>query len=286
MLQLMKLAKVALSIVPCLVLAVGCASQPSPVASRGERPIVSTDQPTRQSHLTTPVTTTTQSSARPNTGAIGRLAKLKLIRDAELDSAQCKHLLNVTGERCEISRQLDGQVAVVRVVTECQGDSCSLRNFVLTTRPQPIELPGDDGRGGNIEGGDIVITPDQDYAICDNARPAEKSSGEWQVSLARVSLVSQKVTHFADCMSPALSPARHWIICRNRTADVLRVSLKGGRPQIVIPSGAKRHEVDWVPWAWRIPGPVRFESPSQLVYEITAPGGAPVTIKKSAWKEQ
>lgn len=165
----------------------------------------------------------------------------------------------------------DGFGALLWLVLQCEGDSCSTETWLV--------LPGGP-RKLKVGGGTVVVLPDLSAVIADAATfnpydlTAERVSGansEWIARIERVDVATGTSKAFAPCVSPVLSPSRKYIVCRSRKGAVLRVPVSGGPPEVV--RGPAKQTPAWVPYAYVYPGPVEFVSTTELrVHD--EPGGS------------
>jgi hypothetical protein len=210
------------------------------------------------------------------------LAEVHELHDAINEpGSTCATLLRLWGQGfpngCVATLLGGGSTVFVYSETECGADSCSGRAWVASTKScGVVELPVSSGTFEASPNGDFVLV---DYPILGD----DEMSATGPVidfSLSRIDLPSLERSEFAPCMSAQLSPGKQWFLCRNRDADVLKVPLTGGAPQVVVRSGATG--VRWVPYAYGYPGSVTFPAPDQLEYSVESDEFRTHTIE---WKE-
>jgi hypothetical protein len=83
-----------------------------------------------------------------------------------------------------------------------------------------------------------------------------------------------------------LSPKSRYYVCRDLDANVLRVSVKGGPPELVV--GVKLPPGEHVKLGGAFndyPAPVRFLSPRELEYQVFLGESGDVVEHRAAWGE-
>ncbi len=201
----------------------------------------------------------------------------------------CEELVGWTQpfESCKHEPVAGGKAALVSITTGCGGDSCDVRVFVHRPGQPAVQLP-DSIRDGSLTGGTLVVTPSLEHVITDWVGPGRKQ-GDWRVELYRVELKTGKASPWVKgCFSPALSPGGRWVLCRNRSGDVLKVPLTGGTPTRVPRSGLSAEQVYWVPYSYIYPEAVSFPSPERLKVTTTVqggPDGQEERTRELPWKE-
>jgi hypothetical protein len=119
------------------------------------------------------------------------------------------------------------------------------------------------------ESGVFEAAPDGAFLIVDSPIVGEEIASTGPVidiELLRVDLPSLERSSFASCMSPRLSPGGKWIVCRTRHADVVRVPIGGGTPEIIVQVGST--EARFAPYALIYPEPVEFPQPDRMTYGV------------------
>lgn len=155
-----------------------------------------------------------------------------------------------------------GSTLLIYAETECGGDSCSGNTWAWNARTNgPLRLKHSEGS--------FEAAPDGSFLLIDDAVTSEEPTATGftvDFHLSRVNLPSLNRETFAPCMSAKLSPGGRWIVCRNREADVLKVPLSGGQPEVVVRVGSK--DVRWVPYALIYPSAVEFNSATRMTYTV------------------
>lgn len=193
-------------------------------------------------------------------------------------------------ERCVLEPLGGGAVLLLTLVTECGGDSCATEGYVASARLDGfVRVPHDVGGGAEASpsGDALFLTKATDVAgppPPEGVVVSDPWGGSEPLMLARVELSSMKSEPFAPCFSPALSPKGRWLVCRDRAANVLRVPLDGGTPNVVVRSGLEASEVDFVSYAYIWPSRVEFVGEDRMTYDVT-PAGGEVQHLESRWTE-
>jgi hypothetical protein len=184
--------------------------------------------------------------------------------------AFCRKRTTYAGEAfedCSVTLLGNGSALLLSITLGCGGDSCDFRQWVFTPlleRPYAVET----------DGGVIEAAPDASFLLVDEFALDSPDPFPWTLGTVRIDLPSGRRQTFAGCFSARLSPKGHWFLCRDRAANVLRVPLAGGVPELVASSGAVPEAIEWVPYAWLYPDPVEFRSPTELVFQIAYQDGA------------
>lgn len=149
----------------------------------------------------------------------------------------------------------NGSTALVSLITECGGDSCSVESWVCSPATNGLVHV-------NTGGGGVAASPAGDFLVVDeDVGPVDTNSPfDGRVRLARLDIATGARSPFADCVAPVLSPGGNWIACRNHAGDVLRVPIRGGAAEVVARSGADAAHVPWKPYAYIWPNAVEFPS--------------------------
>jgi len=259
--------------------------EPAPLASPAPSPLP--DDPTAAFH-SAPSNEEGETEDAPDAGAVastGRFVK------RALSESWCR---THTGygpaepfESCSVELLGAGAVLLLRIVTECGGDSCGVRGWVHTRqKPGFTAVPGD-------LGGTVAASPTGEFLVIDAATsvgvPADKPArdpfgGRDELVLDRIDLPTFTRRPFAPCFSAVLSPRARFFVCRDRAGNVLRVPVAGGRPERVARSGLLPRDVDWVPYAYVYPGPVDFPTAERLVFTVGRPDGS-VLRKEAPFRE-
>jgi len=171
----------------------------------------------------------------------------------------------------------NGSALLLSITIGCGGDSCDFRQWVFApTLEHPYAV--------DTDGGVAEAAPDASFLLVDEFSGDEPDPFSWTLSAVRIDLPSGRRQPFAGCFSPKLSPKGRWFVCRDRAANVLKVPLSGGTPELVASSGAVAEAIEWVPYAWLYPDPVEFRSPDELVFQIAYQDGA-LAQNAVAWTE-
>lgn len=183
-------------------------------------------------------------------------------------------------ERCSVTLVGSGNAVVVSVVTECGGDSCSLKSWLLREDSvAPILL-------GELSGG-YEFAPSLNFYVVDyrdfaNEEDRLKNYYQRAPKLLRIALGAGKSAHFADCFSPALSPGGKWFVCRNRNGDVLRVPVNGGKMQLVAKNRTPG-QPEFSPYAFIYPDAPYFYTKDEVCFRSGVADDN--TEQKAPWSE-
>lgn len=207
----------------------------------------------------------------------------ELHRQLTEQGADCAALLGVAATEaphgCDARLLGNGSTLFIYAEVECGGDSCSGNTWVWNARTcGPLSLRDSLGT--------FEAAPDGSFLLVDDGvESSEPTPTGYTVDyrLLRVNLPSLSREAFAPCMSAALSPGGGWILCRNRQADVLKVPLSGGEPEMVVQVGSK--SARWVPYALIYPSAVEFSSPTRMVYTVAEEGADAVQKVTVEWEE-
>jgi hypothetical protein len=180
-------------------------------------------------------------------------------------------------EGCSLASVGNGVAAVLSIRTECGGDSCSVRAWLISGDDRAFEIPH--------AGGTVEASPDGSYVLVDLDRSEEVArAAEAAIVTVRIDFPMRTETEVAPCFSARLSPAGRWFVCRDARANVLRFPVDGGPTEIVAHSGVSPDAVAWSPYAYVYPDAVRFPSPTRLEFHIDRTDGERVT-RVIPWKE-
>lgn len=183
-------------------------------------------------------------------------------------------------EECTVTLVGSGNAVVITVVTECGGDSCSSKSWLMREEAKdPIPL-------GELAGG-FAFAPSLDFYVVDHRAFANETDLRMNYyrrapKLNRVALGTGRSTHFADCFSPTLSPGGQWFLCRNRRGDVLRVPVQGGKLQRVAKNQTKG-QPEFSPYSFIYPNEPYFYTTNEVRFRS---GVADDDVEQTApWSE-
>ena len=185
-----------------------------------------------------------------------------------ISEALCRQITSYEGEmyekECHVERTASGKAAIVRLQTECGGDSCETKAWVLIEGRTPMEIPS-----GVDTGGTVVVLPSLQYVLFDTVEGGPGGKGvQWKPYIKRLEIQSGgfgKLDELARCVSPSVSPGAKWIVCRDLEANVLLMPISGGKLHLFYkrPKNAKKAYV--VPYGRIVPYPVQFTSPDRML---------------------
>jgi hypothetical protein len=263
-----------------------CASSPStPVAQ-----IPATNG--QQTQAPTNAEGTPRSSARnvaPPHPALARILALfeRAAGDAapttgQLDEETCRELTGVqvkNFDRCTLELLANGTAPAVGLTYDCGGDSCSSQVFVwYGDETGPYHLP--DG------GSPLEISPDHKYLLIGELLYDDESFIPNGARTVRFDRKAQKTEPFLDCFSARLSPGGHWYVCRDLSANVFKVPVSGGNPQLVVRAELPKGETIKVGGPFGdYPEPVTFPSGRELEYELFLNGSGELLKRRAEWRE-
>lgn len=205
------------------------------------------------------------------------LAGLQQLDGAERE-ARCRELTQYTAaeyERCDVEPLGRGVLTMITIVTSCGGDSCDARGWLFSASlGEPVEL--------HEAGGGVEAAPDGSFVVFD--RIEVDAQNQWSVRLRRMDLASEEASPFANCFAPKLSPGGKYFVCRDRSANVLRVPTHGGVVEMVAESGASAAAIEWLPYAYSYPSAVDFPTPGEVTFRIQYADGA-IAQHSAEWGE-
>ncbi len=179
--------------------------------------------------------------------------------DHTLPNAACAELVGWKGpvEDCGIIALAGGTAARIWINTECGGDSCASESWYFA-------------RGAEQGAKGSFAELSADHVLAFEEELVTEPGGV--VPVHRKLVVRNRETEvsrdFATCGSPRLSPGGAWIVCRDRAANVLRVPVGGGAPEMVVESGHPKELIAWI-HHWNVyPDPVSFPSPGRMRYQV------------------
>jgi len=188
-----------------------------------------------------------------------------------LDQKTCRKLSGWPADlmECWLESRANGTAAQLVMQTTCAADTCEFETWLFaggTAKPQrPVadELSLDHAVAYEEE---VVFSANE--AVIVGKR------------LVRVERESRRRKKFAACFSPSVSPAGHWILCRDRQANVIAVPAQGGEARVIIPSKVRAEHVLWKPEWYDYPSKVWFEGAGVLHYRMDMMPELPRSIAK------
>lgn len=204
-----------------------------------------------------------------------------LSHDERRDEATCRAVTGFAGsgfDRCDMTLLANGTAVSVSVSYDCGEHTCSAESFVWY---------GDDPAPYRVS--DILpleVTPDHRFLLVSELVHDESSYSPVGGRTLRIDRKSGRREPFFDCFSAVLSPQSRYYVCRDLQANVLRVSVKGGQPELV--ARAKLPADERVKLGGPFgdyPAPVRFLSPRELEYEVFQDNSGDVVEYRAAWDE-
>ncbi|MBA2661888.1 MAG: hypothetical protein H0U74_06305 [Bradymonadaceae bacterium] len=147
---------------------------------------------------------------------------------------------------------------VVTATYDC-GDGCSTQSFMFTEDRGPWHLAAGDA------GHEVTVSAALDAYFTDSFEGQANN----RPTVHRVDLQSGASTSFARCISPRISPAGKWLLCRDLEANVLRVPIVGGEPEAFSANPEPIRKVFLRIGLAIFPAPVVFLSDDELKYVIT-----------------
>ena len=209
--------------------------------------------------MTPPVVEATPEAAVGRPG-LPPAAQELIQQHSEGDESVCKTLVKAPAEveECHLDYLANGTAAIFTTVSECGGHLCDVTFHIFTEGRQPYVAES----YGPVT---WEISPDHQYLL----RGELSEYPDVSVRTVRKNLDTGKEEHFADCLSPKLSPGGKWYLCRDIKGNVARVPVGGGAMTIIerptIPKG-ERVKVGG-PFS-DYPGPVTFLSDTRYEYSV------------------
>jgi len=126
-------------------------------------------------------------------------------------------------ERCKVLDVADGRVAVLIVVSNCEHEHCDTDYWIFSDRRglrrSPINLDYE-----------LVVSPDHRFLYVSEV--GWRPKGPF-AHLTRIKLKTLSLRRVADCATPALSPSKRSIACRDASGNVHRFALPEGPLRLV-----------------------------------------------------
>jgi hypothetical protein len=200
----------------------------------------------------------------------------------QLDEASCRELTGVqvkNFDRCTLELLANGTAPAVGVTYDCGGDSCSSQVFVwYGDESAPYHLP--DGSSP------LEVSPDHEYLLIGELLYDDESLIPKGARTVRFGRKTQKTEPFLDCFSARLSPGGNWYVCRDLSANVYKVPVSGGKPQLVVRAELPKGETIKVGGPFGdYPEPVTFPSGRELEYELFLNESGEVLKRRAEWRE-
>lgn len=200
----------------------------------------------------------------------------------QLDEAACRELTGAevkNFDRCTLELLANGTAPAVGVTYDCGGDSCSAQVFVwYGDETGPYHLPN----GGSP----LEVSPDHKYLLIGELLYEEESLIPNGARTLRFDRKTQKTEPFFDCFSARLSPGGNWYVCRDLSANVFKVPVSGGKPQLVVRAELPKGETIKVGGPFEdYPEPVSFPNAHELEYELFLNGSGEVLKRRAEWRE-
>jgi hypothetical protein len=199
-----------------------------------------------------------------------------------LDEAGCRALTGFRGsdfDRCTLELHANGTAASVGVSYDCGGDSCSANTYIWYGKePEPLVLDG--------ETHPLEVSPDHRYLLITEIIYSEEAPTPVGGRTVRLDRRTGTRTPFLDCFSARLSPAGKWYVCRDLQANVLKVPVQGGRPELVVRAELPAGESIKVGGPFDdYPEPVTFPDAHALEYELYLKEREDVLDRRARWSE-
>lgn len=121
-------------------------------------------------------------------------------------------------ERCLVRDVRESRLAVLVMVSDCESEMCDAKYWIFSDRRglrlSPVALDFE-----------LVVSPDDRFLYVGNTMNGPDGA---RAQLTRVDLKTLKTRMVAGCAAPLLSPSKRWIVCRDASGHVHRLSIKGG----------------------------------------------------------
>ncbi len=204
-----------------------------------------------------------------------------LSHDERRDEATCRAMTGFAEpgfDRCTFTLLANGTAVSVDVSYDCGEHSCSVESFVwYGDDPAPYRVSDP----MPLEG-----TPDHRYLLVSELVSTDVP---YAISGGRTLRVDRKTgarEPFFDCFSAVLSPKGRYYVCRDIEANVLRVSVKGGKPVLAVRAQLPADERVQLGGPFGdYPARVRFLSDNELEYEVFQENSGDVVEYRASWDE-
>lgn len=192
--------------------------------------------------------------------AVGVRSSALLDRRLTLTEEVCRSLVGWSGsfDNCWMHPLANGTAAVLVIQTECYGDGCSAESWLYA-----------DGKSKPTQQVPEELSLDHRFAFVEEGMSDDGSPVVNDMRLLRQDRRTGESVVFAQCMAPMLSPGSHWIVCRDRLANVVRVPVGGGPAEVIAESKLTKDQVNWVDHWYDYPAPVTFHG-ATLTYSVQA----------------
>lgn len=209
---------------------------------------------------------------------------LRLARSGWLDSVTCAMFTGFEPadggsiEQCGYELLANETALAITVAWDCGEHVCSTRSYVWygpESSPHVVSAP------------ELEVTADHRYLLSSSFSrmddiPFTLVSGETQ-RLQRASGKSQKLL---DCFSARLSPRGRYYVCRDLHANVLRVPVSGGAPELVAKATLPPNTTVKLGGAFDdYPSRVQFIDGDELEYEVLVNETGEVLKRTAPWRE-
>jgi hypothetical protein len=262
----------------CALFALACARQGTEPSAHATVP--PPPSAARQPHPANPDETPPHVRTTPHPAVATVTAALS--HNERRDEATCRA---VTGfaesgfDRCAMTLLANGTAVSVDISYDCGEHACSTESFVWY---------GDDAAPYRLtDTAPLEVTPDHRFLLVSqlvytDEVPYAPVGGQ----TLRIDRKTGKREPFFDCFSAVLSPQSRYYVCRDIDANVLRVSVKGGRPELFARATLPPDERVKLGGPFGdYPAPVRFLSPRELEYEVFQDNSGDVVEYRAAWEE-
>lgn len=181
-------------------------------------------------------------------------------------------------EQCGYELLANGTALAITVAWDCGAHVCSTRSFVWY---------GSESAPYAVNADELEVTADHRYLLStsfsrENDIPFTPIAGEtWRFD--RASGKSQKLL---DCFSARLSPRARYYVCRDLAANVLRVPVAGGAPELVARAVLPPNTTVKLGGPFDdYPSRVQFLDGDELEYEVFVNETGEVSKHQAPWRE-
>jgi hypothetical protein len=139
-----------------------------------------------------------------------------------LPETWCAERLKVPKEavidRCLVRELAERRVAVLIMVSNCEAERCDAGYWIFSDRKGLRRSPA-------TLDYELVVSPDYRFLYVGQI---DMGRDGYTTRLTRIELKTLETREVAGCASPALSPSKRWIVCRDAVGDVHRFSTPQG----------------------------------------------------------
>ena len=121
-------------------------------------------------------------------------------------------------DRCLVHELAKRRVAVLIMVSDCEAEHCDAGYWIFSDRKGLRRSP-------TALDYELVVSPDRRFLYVGSI---DMGRDGYTTHLTRMEFKTLETRYVADCASPALSPSKRWIVCRDAVGDVHRFPVPQG----------------------------------------------------------